>query len=246
MQAEEETCWLIKHLLERTEELERSNQEMEAFSYTVSHDMRAPLRHIKGFGNMLLEDHLNHLDARGQELLRRICSESQRMEVIIAEILQLSRIGRSELRAIQINLGDLAGAVARMFKETEPERWVEFEIDTVVNARGDLTLLRILMENLIGNAWKFTARTPAARIEFGKTELHDNEAFFVRDNGIGFDMADADRLFLPFQRLLSAGEYEGNGIGLSTVKRIVQRHRGKVWAEAEKGRGAAFFFTLSL
>lgn len=245
-QTEEETSWLIKHLIERTQHLERSNQEMESFNYTVSHDLRAPLRHINGFSLMLLEDHLEKLDARGQELLRKICSESRRMEIIIEDILNLSRINRAELKAIQINLGDLAAAVATMLKETEPERDVDFQIDTSLTAKGDLTLLRILMENLIGNAWKFTSKHRSARIEIGKTEFNDMETFFVRDNGIGFDMADADRLYVPFQRLHTAGEYEGNGIGLSTVQRIVQRHRGMVWADAEQGSGATFYFTLSL
>ena len=235
---------LEQRVAERTAQLEAANKELEAFSYSVSHDLRAPLRGIDGFSQALLEDYGDKLDEQGLDYLRRVRAATQRMSRLIDDLLNLSRITRGELRREAVDLSGLAGSVAEQLRQAEPERLVEFRFAEGVTAQGDPRLLRIALENLLGNAWKFTARTADAVIEFGATREGVEDVYFVRDNGAGFDMAYAGKLFGAFQRLHDVREFEGTGIGLATVQRIVRRHGGRVWAEGEPGRGATFYFTL--
>jgi len=225
---------------ERTRDLEQSNRELEAFSYSVSHDLRTPLRAIDGFSQLLLRQHGALLPPEGQGLLERVRESAQRMGHLIESLLSLSRIGRRELAPRDVDLSALAAQVLDELAAAEPGRRVERAIQPGLVARGDPDLLRILLDNLLGNAWKFTAGKPKARIEVGR----EGEAFVVRDNGAGFDLAHAGRLFEPFQRLHGDTEFQGTGIGLAIVARIVQRHHGRVWAEARPGKGATFRFTL--
>jgi two-component system, NtrC family, sensor kinase len=225
-------------------DLEHKNRELEAFSYSVSHDLRAPLRSIDGFSQILLEDYAKQLDENGQGHLRRICAAAQRMGHLIDAMLTLSRVTRTEAQRKPVDLGLLATAVAAQLRATQPERQAEFIIPTKgLEVEGDPHLLRALLDNLMGNAWKFTrARSPAV-IELGVVEGKE-PVYYVRDNGAGFDMAHASRLFAPFQRLHAATEFAGTGIGLATVKRIVDRHGGRVWAEGVVDGGATVHFTL--
>ena len=225
-------------------ELEQVNQELEMFAYSVSHDLRAPLRSIDGFSQALLEDYEEQLDDEGQDYLRRIRAASQRMASMIDAILQLSRIGRYEMRRKQVNLSALAQDIAADLKVTDPDRQVEFVIAEGVVASGDPTLIRTALENLIGNAWKFTQKHENARIEFGVVRQGKKSIYYVRDNGAGFDMRYADKLFAPFQRLHSTAEYKGTGVGLASVQRIVHRHGGNIRAESAVGKGTTFYFTL--
>jgi len=234
---------LERRVRERTAQLEAINQELEAFAYSVSHDLRAPLRSIRGFSEVLLDRCAGQLDAEGQDFLRRVCESGRHMARLIDDLLKLSRVGRSELRWQAVNLTALAGAVVAQLRQAEPQRAVEIVIQPNLRAEGDESLLRLLLDNLLGNAWKFTRWQPDARIEFGVT-TQPEPAFFVQDNGVGFDMARAGKLFGVFQRLHSAGEFPGTGIGLATVQRIVKRHRGRVWAVAGENQGATFYFTL--
>lgn len=236
---------LEQRVIERTAQLEAANRELEAFSYSTSHDLRAPLRSIDGFSQALLEDYSGSLDAKGKDYLRRVRSSAQRMSQLIDDLLGLSRLSRVEMHRAEVNLGALARAVALELQKAEPGRKVNFSIAEEAGANGDVRLLRIVLGNLMGNAWKFTSRHPAPRIEFGTVEFEGKAAYFVRDNGAGFDPAYASKLFSPFQRLHPASEFPGTGIGLVTVQRIVRRHGGEVWAEGEVGRGATFYFTLS-
>ena len=246
-QAEREVLELnleLEHRVrERTAQLEAINKELEAFSYSVSHDLRAPLRSIRGFSEVLLERYADKLDARGREFLRRACESSQHMDSLIEDLLKLSRVGRSELKRQEVNLSALAQSIAAELRRAEPKRQVKFILTADLKAQGDERLLRIMLENLLRNAWKFTGRQPQAVIEFGWVK-EPEAAFFVRDNGAGFDVAYAGRLFGVFQRLHSASEFPGTGIGLATVQRIINRHGGRVWAEGEVDRGARFYFTL--
>jgi PAS domain S-box-containing protein len=235
---------LEQRVRERTAELEAANRELESFSYSVSHDLRAPLRSIDGFGQALLEDYADILDETGKGYLQRVRSASQRMAQLIDELLELSRVTRSEMRRDTVDLGAMAREIAAELGSAHPERRVEWVMPDAVSARGDPRLLRQALENLLGNAWKYTGKQPEARIEFGVLENDAGPVFFVRDNGAGFEMAYADKLFTPFQRLHSAHEFQGTGIGLATVQRILRRHGGRVWAEAEVGRGATFYFSL--
>ena len=225
-------------------ELEAANKELEAFSYSVSHDLRAPLRSMDGFADILLEDYADKLDDQGKEYLSRIHSSSKLMSQLIDDILALSRITRATFDADNVNLSTLAEEVARELKRTQPERKVEFNIAPDMEAQGDRNLLKLVMQNLLGNAFKFTGKSDQPVIEFGMREIDGKSAYFVRDNGAGFDMAYAEKLFKPFQRLHSASEFPGTGIGLASVQRIINRHGGRVWAEGEKGKGATFYFTL--
>jgi hypothetical protein len=234
---------LERRVLERTAQLEATNEELEAFAYSVSHDLRAPLWAIRGFSEVLLEHHASQLDAPGQELLRRACEASHRMSKLIDDLLKLARLGRSELRWQGVNLSALAESIAAELRKAEPERAVELVIEPNLRAEGDERLLGIVLDNLLGNAWKFTCNRPRARIEFGFT-AEPEPAFFVRDNGVGFDMAHAGKLFGVFQRLHSASEFPGTGIGLATVQRIIKRHRGHAWATGMVNQGATFYFTL--
>ena len=236
---------LEERVAERTAELAAVNKELEAFAYSVSHDLRAPLRSIGGFSQALLEDYESDLDAIGQDYLRRVVAASQHMGQLIDDLLQLSRLTRREMRREQVDLSALARSVAARLREAEPHRHVEFVIAERVFARGDERLLTVVLENLLGNAWKFTSRRPEARIEFGVTRHDGQTAYYVRDDGAGFDMTYAGRLFRPFQRLHSEGDFEGTGIGLTTVQRVVHRHGGRVWASGKPDQGATFYFTLA-
>ena len=235
---------LERRVVERTAQLEAANEELEAFTYSVSHDLRAPLRSIDGFSQILLEDYSNKLDADGQNYLHRVRAASQRMAHLIEDILTLSRITRRETRREVVNLSALVQEIAAELEQREPERQVEFVIKEGVVADGDAHLLRVVLENLLGNAWKFTGKHARAKIEFGVTQQDDQMAYFVRDDGAGFNTAYADRLFGAFQRLHSETEFEGTGIGLATVQRIIHRHGGRIWAEGAVEQGATFYFTL--
>jgi len=243
-QVQRDAAELEERVAKRTSELAALNRELEAFAYSVSHDLRAPLRGIDGFSQALLEDYADKLDAEGQDYLRRVQAGSQRMGQLIDGLLKLFRVTRGEMRREAVDLSSLAQAVAAELQQREPERRVEFVIAEGLVAEGDAPLLRVVLENLLGNAWKFTAKYPRARIEFGVTQRRGERAYFVRDDGVGFDMAYADKLFGAFQRLHSTAEFDGTGIGLATVQRIIHRHGGRVWAEGMEGQGATFYFAL--
>ena len=228
------------------QQLKAANQELEAFSYSVSHDLRAPLRTIDGFSLALLEDYATQLDDQAKDYLDRVRSATQRMGCLIDDMLTLSRVTRTEMQSGEVDLSALATTLLTEFHKSEPERKVNWLIEPGLVAKGDAELLRIALVNLIGNAWKFTGKTVKARIEFGATSNADGvREFFVRDNGAGFDMTYADKLFGTFQRLHSAREFPGTGVGLATVQRVVRRHGGQVRGEGGPGRGATFYFTLS-
>jgi len=228
----------------RTAQLEAANKELEAFSYSVSHDLRAPLRSIDGFSQALQEDYTARLDEEGRSHLRRVRAATQRMAHLIDDLLHLARVSRAELRSAPVDLSAVAQGVVAELRQREPRRAVEFVCVDQARVRGDPALLRVLLENLLGNAWKFTAQRRPARIEFGVSQQDGATAYFVRDNGAGFDMSYADKLFGAFQRLHSAKEFEGTGIGLATVQRIIHRHGGRVWAESAVDQGATFYFTV--
>lgn len=232
-----------RNLKESNRRLESTNKELEAFSYSVSHDLRAPLRTIDGFSRILLEDYAEDLDEEARDYLGRVRAASAHMGRLIDDLLNLSRVTRGPLRRERVDLSVMAAEVVGELQRADPARNVEFVVEDGVTAWGDARLLLVALENLLGNAWKFTSKRPGARIEFG-VEKRPGGAYYVRDNGAGFDMGYADKLFGAFQRLHSAGEFEGTGIGLATVQRIVHRHGGRVWAEGEVGRGATFYFTL--
>ncbi len=243
--AEAEVRKLNVELRRRIAQLDAVNKELEAFSYSVSHDLRAPLRSIDGFSQALLEDCLDKLDADGQDYLRRVRAASQRMAQLIDDLINLSRVARTELTRRTVDVSDLAACVSTGLQETQPDRDVVFTIAAGMSAEADPRLLRIVFDNLLGNAWKFTRTRKSARIEIGELWRHGERIFFVRDNGVGFDMDYAAKLFGAFQRLHAVEEFEGTGIGLATVQRIINRHGGRVWAEASVGEGATFYFTLS-
>jgi light-regulated signal transduction histidine kinase (bacteriophytochrome) len=225
-------------------ELERKNRELEAFSYSVSHDLRAPLRSIDGFSSALLADHRDQLDAKGQDYLCRIRAAARRMGELIDDLLQLSRVGRADLQRMEIDLSAMAHLVATGLRQSAPERKVKIAIESGIVTNADQRLLQVVLENLLGNAWKFTARISEARIEVGTSTQDGVISYFVRDNGAGFDMAYADKLFAPFQRLHSDTKFPGTGIGLATVQRIVERHGGRIWGEGTVDRGATFSWTF--
>jgi DNA-binding response OmpR family regulator len=226
-------------------ELEVANRELEAFSYSVSHDLRAPLRTINGFSQALLDDYESVLDERGRDYLQRIRGGCREMGQLIDDLLTLSRVIRQEIKAEDADLAALAREALERCRKADPDRRVELVAPASLPVRGDPGLLRAALENLVGNAWKFTGKTAAARIEIGQSEREGRWVYFVRDNGAGFDMTFADKLFGPFQRLHSQEEFPGTGIGLATVQRIVQRHGGQIWGEGQVGEGATFFFTLA-
>ncbi|MFQ5779695.1 MAG: PAS domain S-box protein [Nitrospiria bacterium] len=235
---------LERRVTARTAQLEASNKELEAFSYSVSHDLRTPLRAINGFSRVLLEESADRLDAEGKGHLRRVCAASERMGQLIDDILNLSRVSRSQVSSQAVNLSALVKAIAAGLQKGEPERTVEFQIAEGAMVNGDRRLLRVVLVNLLNNAWKFTKNRPQAKIEFGVTNHSGKPAYYVRDNGAGFDMAYADKLFGAFQRLHGATEFPGSGIGLATVQRIIHRHGGRIWAEGAVDQGATFYFTL--
>lgn len=228
------------------ETAEEANGELEAFSYSVAHDLRAPLRAINGFSTSLLEDWGGRLDEHAQKDLNRIIGAADRMAELIDALLALARLSRTEPRRDDVNLSLMAEKVAAQLQAAEPARkGVEWSIADDLIDRGDSKLLQAVLENLLGNAWKFTSKRSPARIEFAQVERAGLKTYFVRDNGAGFDMQLEDKLFAPFRRLHSPQEFEGSGIGLATVQRIVRRHGGKVWAEAVENEGATFYFTLA-
>jgi PAS domain S-box-containing protein len=236
---------LEQRVADRTAQLQAVNKELEAFSYSVSHDLRAPLRHINGFSQALLEDYADKLDEEGKDYLQQVRDASQEMAQLIDDVLQLARVTRSEMRRASVNLSQLADKEIAELQKREPARVVVVNIEEGLATSGDKRLLRIMLSNLLGNAWKFTSKREGAEINFGREQRDGETVFFVRDNGAGFEMAFADKLFGAFQRLHTAAEFEGTGIGLATVQRIVNRHGGRVWAEGAIEKGATFYFTLS-
>jgi light-regulated signal transduction histidine kinase (bacteriophytochrome) len=260
-QAEQRAQELNHGLQQAILELRAVNRELEAFSYSVSHDLRAPLRGIDGFSQALLEDCLDQLDPTGQDYLRRIRAATQRMGQLIDDLLTLSRVTRSDMHKESVDISRLASRICTHLQQAAPERLVEFEIQTDLTAHGDARLLQVVLDNLLNNAWKFTSGQPQAKIEFGMmppnaverineqsqfpTSAQGIPIYFVRDNGVGFSMSFVEKLFRPFQRLHGMHEFPGNGIGLATVQRIIHRHGGQVWAEGALSQGATFYFTLT-
>jgi light-regulated signal transduction histidine kinase (bacteriophytochrome) len=226
------------------EELERKNKELEAFSYSVSHDLRAPLRSIDGFSQLLLEEHSVNLSAKGQEHLRIVRAAAQRMGELIDDLLKLSQVSRVELRRARLDLSAIVRDVAANLQQTHPARHVEVNIEEGLEVHADRSLMLVAIENLIDNAWKFTSNTSDARIEVGSLAFEGKQSFYVRDNGAGFNMKYSGKLFRPFQRLHTQAEFTGTGIGLATVHRVIDRHGGRIWGESEPGQGAVFYFTL--
>jgi len=225
--------------------VEAANRELESFSYSVAHDLRAPLRSIDGFSQALLEDYDDKLDDEGRQYLRYVRESAQQMAQLIDDLLNLSRLTRSELKREPIDLSGIARAVVAELVRRTPDRHVAVRIEDGLAADGDGRLMKVALENLLGNAWKFTGKRADPEIELGAVTLGGLLTYYVRDNGAGFDMAYSDKLFGVFQRLHGANEFEGTGVGLVTVHRIVRRHGGKIWAEAVVDHGATFFFTLN-
>ncbi|MBI4557546.1 MAG: hypothetical protein HY706_08185 [Candidatus Hydrogenedentes bacterium] len=242
--ADEKRVELNRVLLQRAEELAAVNKELEAFSYSVSHDLRAPLRTLDGFSQMLLEDYVEKLDEEGRRRLERIRAASQRLGRLIDDLLSLSRLSRTEVKSETVDLSGLAAAIAAELHQSDPYRRVEFVIADGHHVQGDVGLLRAALTNLLNNAWKFTSKHPMARIEFGAMHLNGQTVYFVKDDGAGFDPSYTNKLFAPFQRLHGTREFDGSGIGLATVQRIVRRHGGDIRAEAAVEKGATFYFTL--
>jgi len=243
-QAQEEISWLNDDLRRQRSALEATNKELESFSYSVSHDLRAPLRHICGFIKLLAEEHGSQLDETGRQYLERIGRCGAKMNDLIDALLMLSRVGRSEMVVSSVDLSSMARQIFTSLSQTAPDRSITLTVAEGVTVRADGNLMQILLDNLLGNAWKYTGKKEHGVIEFGRLEQDGKQVVFVRDNGVGFDMTYAGKLFGAFQRLHTDKEYEGTGIGLATVLRIVQRHGGRVWADAKPGEGATFYFTL--
>jgi light-regulated signal transduction histidine kinase (bacteriophytochrome) len=249
---------LEQRVRDRTAQLEVANKELEAFSYSVSHDLRSPLRSIDGFSLAVLQDNTDRLDAQSVRNLQRVQSSTQRMGLMIDGLLALSRVTQKGIQLEEVDLSQAAEAIAQDLRQRQPDRAVEFVIAKDIVTQGDAVLLRIVMQNLLDNAWKYTSKNPTARIEFGTVDIsnvstcpfksdmekRNAKVFFVRDDGAGFDMQYANKLFGAFQRLHTEKEFTGTGIGLATVQRIIHRHGGKVWAESEVGKGSVFYFAL--
>jgi len=231
-------------LVKKTAELEMANQDLESFNYTVAHDLRGPLAVISGYSQVLLDMHASQLDDAGKGYLKVINQEIFRMSNLTSALLKFSVHSRKRLAKRSINLSAMANEIKGKLMAQEPGRQVDFCIAEGVNGYGDPDLLRVVLENLLGNAWKYTVKMNDVRIEFGTINEEEDLVYFVRDNGPGFEQQDAEKLFAPFKRLHRDDEIEGSGIGLSTVYRIIQRHGGRIWAEGEKDKGAVFFFTL--
>jgi PAS domain S-box-containing protein len=235
---------LNQSLAHKTAELSALNTELEAFSYSVSHDLRAPLRRISGFGNFLLKDNFEQLDAEGQNRLQRILVASEQMGRLIDDLLTLARISRQAMSLREVNLHGLATQALGVLAEAHPGRQIEIVIEPALQITADAGLMRVVVDNLIGNAWKFTGRCAHARIEMGVAAGAGERVYFVRDNGAGFDMNYAGKLFAPFQRLHTVQQFEGTGIGLATVKRIIARHEGRIWVDSAVDRGTTVYFTV--
>jgi K+-sensing histidine kinase KdpD len=231
-------------LQRHSEELAAANKELESFSYTVSHDLRAPLRVIKGLSDILVEDYSDKFNGDVKDLLKRITASTDKMSALIDDILSLAKISRETMNCRKIDLGPIAESVVNELRQAEPQRNVEIIIAAAFSVFADAQLLRIALTNLIGNAWKYTSRNPSARIEIGAMTTENEHIFFVRDNGTGFPMSLAHKLFEPFQRLHSESQFPGTGIGLATVQKIILRHGGRIWAESEIDKGSTFYFTL--
>jgi light-regulated signal transduction histidine kinase (bacteriophytochrome) len=231
-------------LAKRAAELEATNKDLESFAYSVSHDLRAPLRGLDGWSLALAEDCAGQLDARALGYLDRVRSETQRMGLLIDDLLQLSRVTRAEMRFVPVDLSAAAWSIAARLTEANPGRQIEFVIEPGLSGVGDTRLIEIALTNLLSNAVKFTRPHAQARIEFGQAGGNGRQSFYVRDDGVGFDMAYADKLFRAFQRLHKTSEFPGTGIGLAIVQRVIHRHGGRVWAESHIDRGAKFLFTL--
>jgi|GEM_PF-3628183 len=242
--AEREIRSLNAALANQLDSVNALNKELEAFTYSVSHDLKGPLRSLDGFSNILVRDYPQQLDERGQGFLERIRANAQRMGELIDDLLRLSRLTRAELKVKTLDLSAMANEISQDLLQSEPTRKCQFSIAENLSSQGDYSLVKAVLENLIGNAWKYTGKCQQAEIKIEQTLINGQSCFYIQDNGAGFDMELADKLFAPFQRLHSATDFPGSGIGLATVQRIIQRHRGKIWAESEPDRGASFYFTL--
>jgi light-regulated signal transduction histidine kinase (bacteriophytochrome) len=236
---------LERRVAQRTEQLEATNRELESFAYAVSHDLRAPLRSMSGFSQLLQESPTSALDEKSRHYLQRINDASKRMSTLIEDLLNLSRISRTELTPRNIDFTQLITDVATIVRERHPGRVIEVQIEPGMTIEGDQRLLKIAMENLLDNAFKYTAHTAVAQVSVGTQTDERGCTFYVRDNGVGFDMAYSSKLFGPFQRLHSDAQYPGTGIGLVTVQRILARHGGRIWVEAALDQGATFYFTVA-
>jgi light-regulated signal transduction histidine kinase (bacteriophytochrome) len=235
---------LEQEVNERTKELALANKELEAFSYSVSHDLKAPLRTIEGFSLALEEDYGHQLDETALHYLSRVRAGSEKMSQLISNLLQLSRVTRLELNKQAIDLSSLADKILNDLQDDDSHRDVQIDIHKGLHATGDPVLIEILLDNLISNAWKYSQKVPTAIIEIGSHSHLGNIVFYIKDNGAGFNMKYASQLFKPFNRLHSAEEFDGTGIGLATVSRIIERHHGKIWVNSEQGKGTTFYFTL--
>ncbi|MES2356697.1 MAG: response regulator [Pseudomonadota bacterium] len=235
-----------RQVVERTAQLIDANRELESFSYSVSHDLRAPLRAIDGFSQILFTEYTEKLDEIGKGYLRRVCAGSQHMSQLIDAMLKLSQLAHSEMFCQRVNLSELVNTIVTELRQVQPERQVEIIIAPEVLVNADLSFMRIALENLLGNAWKFTRKNAQSKIEFGVSQDSGETAYFVRDDGAGFDTTYAEKLFAPFQRFHRATEFEGTGIGLATVRRVISRHGGRVWAESAVNNGTTIYFTLAV
>jgi PAS domain S-box-containing protein len=250
VKTEQELAQYREHLEElveqRTDELTRVNKEMEAFSYSVSHDLRAPLRSIDGFSQVLMEDYFDKLDEDGKDFLQRVRQGAQRMAQLIDDMLKLSRLTRSQMKNENVNMSEIATEIAAILQKETPQRSAQFLIEPNLYADGDEGLLTVVLDNLISNAWKYTSKKSHAIIEMGARTDDKEITYWIKDNGAGFNMKYVDKLFGAFQRLHHTQEFEGSGIGLATVARIIHRHGGRVWAEGKENQGAVFYFTLPI
>ena len=231
-------------VIERTAQLARANQALEFFNYSAAHDLRAPLRGIDGWSLALLEDYGELLDDEARKYLQRIRSDTQRMNQLIDDLLQLSKVSALVMAVVTVDVAALARQINARLQDAQPQRQVQCQIQAAMQAKADPRLLEIVLTNLLGNAWKFSSKNAHAVIHVGCVRQNNESVWYVKDNGVGFEMRYAQKLFTPFQRLHSEKDFPGTGIGLATVLRIVQRHGGRVWAEAEVGKGATFYFTL--
>lgn len=244
MRAEQSLRTLNEELKMNSNALTSLNKELEAFAYSVSHDLRAPVRHMDGFASLLQEEYSEKLDDRGKDYLNRMRASAKKMATLIDDLLKLSKAAKGEMRVQPVDVSSVAKGIADRLQADSPERKAEFVIAEDVWVRGDPQLLEVVLDNLLGNAWKFTSKNPVTRIEFGRIAADGATVHFVRDNGVGFESARADKLFAPFSRLHSEEEFPGNGIGLATVRRIIAKHGGEAWAEGKVGAGATFYFTI--